>query len=371
MSRPSSSCSARQDGVARRARARAPSCTSRAQTIMLWLRSSTVVTRASAGPTATDQANVGSFLRRGLAADDLGDHPRRDALNGKHPEIITLRLCRLAPPVRRAQQAAVLGEAAEEAKDVRRDLARGALSASVWSKPHIIASRLSRSDTASSTSAIRMRRPKCGLARSACAEHGAAGNPAARARRRPGRPPARPSRGVPAIHRRESPAIAAPQRAARRVPQRPMNRMPHCVCRHRVPPTSSRGNRRATSAGMGRPYNQLDRWTRRQPVMISPELASAFNEQIGHEFGASMQYVSIAAHFQRSNLTLLAKLFFAQAEEEREHAMKFVQVPARHERRTARCRRFPRRRRRSRPPRPPSQAALDLGAGSDAADHRR
>jgi len=37
-----------------------------------------------------------------------------------------------------------------------------------------------------------------------------------------------------------------------------------------------------------------------------------------------MQYVSIAAHFQRMHLTLLAKLFFRQAEEEREHAMKFV-----------------------------------------------
>jgi ferritin len=58
--------------------------------------------------------------------------------------------------------------------------------------------------------------------------------------------------------------------------------------------------------------------------MISPALAAAFNQQIGHEFGASMQYVSIAAHFQRAQLTLLAKLFFAQAEEERQHAMKFV-----------------------------------------------
>ena len=59
-------------------------------------------------------------------------------------------------------------------------------------------------------------------------------------------------------------------------------------------------------------------------MMISVELATAFNEQIGHEFGASMQYVSIAAHFQRHHLTLLAKLFFDQAEEERQHAMKFV-----------------------------------------------
>ena len=59
-------------------------------------------------------------------------------------------------------------------------------------------------------------------------------------------------------------------------------------------------------------------------MMISETLARAFNEQIGHEFGASMQYVSIAAHFQASQLTLLAKLFFEQAEEERQHAMKFV-----------------------------------------------
>ena len=58
--------------------------------------------------------------------------------------------------------------------------------------------------------------------------------------------------------------------------------------------------------------------------MISPALVNAFNAQIGHEFGASMQYVSIAAHFRRMQLTLLADLFFKQAEEEREHAMKFV-----------------------------------------------
>jgi len=58
--------------------------------------------------------------------------------------------------------------------------------------------------------------------------------------------------------------------------------------------------------------------------MISKTLADAFNQQIANEFGASMQYVSIAAHFQKMQLTLLANLFFKQAEEEREHAMKFV-----------------------------------------------
>jgi ferritin len=60
-------------------------------------------------------------------------------------------------------------------------------------------------------------------------------------------------------------------------------------------------------------------------VLISRELVKAFNQQIGNEFGASMQYVSIAAHFRQRQLTLLSKLFMDQAEEERLHAMKFVQ----------------------------------------------
>src|SRR5215467_6813761 len=61
-----------------------------------------------------------------------------------------------------------------------------------------------------------------------------------------------------------------------------------------------------------------------EPLLISRDLAKAFNTQIGHEFGASLQYVSIAAHFQQRHLTLLARLFFTQAEEERQHALKFV-----------------------------------------------
>ena len=60
-------------------------------------------------------------------------------------------------------------------------------------------------------------------------------------------------------------------------------------------------------------------------MLISRDLATAFNQQIGNEFGASMQYVAIAAHFQQRQLTLLSKLFMEQAEEERMHAMKFVQ----------------------------------------------
>ena len=59
-------------------------------------------------------------------------------------------------------------------------------------------------------------------------------------------------------------------------------------------------------------------------MLIKSELAAAFNQQIGHEFGASMQYLAIAGYFQQNQLTLLAKLFTEQAEEENAHAMKFV-----------------------------------------------
>jgi bacterioferritin B len=61
-----------------------------------------------------------------------------------------------------------------------------------------------------------------------------------------------------------------------------------------------------------------------EPTLISRDLAKAFNTQIGHELGANLQYIGIAAYFQQRHLPLLAKLFFAQAEEERQHALKFV-----------------------------------------------
>lgn len=59
-------------------------------------------------------------------------------------------------------------------------------------------------------------------------------------------------------------------------------------------------------------------------MLIGAELNKAFNEQIGRELLASHQYVSIASYFDGRALKKLAELFFKQAEEEREHAMKFV-----------------------------------------------
>ncbi len=59
-------------------------------------------------------------------------------------------------------------------------------------------------------------------------------------------------------------------------------------------------------------------------MLISTGLESAINEQVGHEFGASLQYVNIAAFFESRNLHQLSTLFFKQSEEEREHALKLV-----------------------------------------------
>jgi bacterioferritin B len=59
-------------------------------------------------------------------------------------------------------------------------------------------------------------------------------------------------------------------------------------------------------------------------MLISTALTMALNEQIGHEFGASLQYVAMAAYFDRENLPVFARHFFRQADEERDHAMRIV-----------------------------------------------
>lgn len=48
-------------------------------------------------------------------------------------------------------------------------------------------------------------------------------------------------------------------------------------------------------------------------------------EQIGHEFAASQQYIAIAVWFDDRDLPQLAKHFYKQSIEERNHAMMFVQ----------------------------------------------
>ena len=49
------------------------------------------------------------------------------------------------------------------------------------------------------------------------------------------------------------------------------------------------------------------------------------NEQVGHEFSASQQYVAIGAYYDAQTLPRLAAHFYRQAVEERNHAMMIVQ----------------------------------------------
>src|ERR671919_854300 len=55
------------------------------------------------------------------------------------------------------------------------------------------------------------------------------------------------------------------------------------------------------------------------------KFGDALNEQIGYEFGASQQYIAIAVHYDAQTLPQLAKHFYRQAVEERNHAMIIVQ----------------------------------------------
>jgi bacterioferritin B len=59
-------------------------------------------------------------------------------------------------------------------------------------------------------------------------------------------------------------------------------------------------------------------------MLISERMVAAINTQIGNEFGASLQYVAIGAHFGAENLPELSKHFHKQAMEERGHAVRLV-----------------------------------------------
>ena len=59
--------------------------------------------------------------------------------------------------------------------------------------------------------------------------------------------------------------------------------------------------------------------------MPSPAFVDLVNEQIGHEFAASNQYIAVAIHFDTHTLPRLRDLFYRQAVEERNHGMMLIQ----------------------------------------------
>lgn len=59
-------------------------------------------------------------------------------------------------------------------------------------------------------------------------------------------------------------------------------------------------------------------------MRISEAIAKAFREQVGHELGNSHQYLALSAYCEGESLFLMAKSYAEQADDEREHALKFV-----------------------------------------------
>ena len=58
--------------------------------------------------------------------------------------------------------------------------------------------------------------------------------------------------------------------------------------------------------------------------MTAPRFAEQLNEQIGNEFAAHQQYVACAIHYDALTMPQMAAFFYAQALEERDHAMMMV-----------------------------------------------
>jgi bacterioferritin B len=93
----------------------------------------------------------------------------------------------------------------------------------------------------------------------------------------------------------------------------------HSLSRHR-----SRRLRRA-SVGL---FSQLQSpvvGERLLYMVANQKIVAAINEQMGNEFSAMLQYYAIAAHFGAEGLRELSAHFYKQAEEEKEHALRFIQ----------------------------------------------
>ncbi|MDQ3677569.1 MAG: ferritin, partial [Actinomycetota bacterium] len=59
--------------------------------------------------------------------------------------------------------------------------------------------------------------------------------------------------------------------------------------------------------------------------MPATPFVERLNEQIGHELAASQQYLAVAVYYDDETLPRLAAYFYAQALEERNHALMMIQ----------------------------------------------
>lgn len=59
-------------------------------------------------------------------------------------------------------------------------------------------------------------------------------------------------------------------------------------------------------------------------MLISEKMNQEINRQVGSELHASHQYINIAAYFDNEGLPELSGFFFRQSDEERVHALRFI-----------------------------------------------
>src|SRR3954466_4664515 len=59
--------------------------------------------------------------------------------------------------------------------------------------------------------------------------------------------------------------------------------------------------------------------------MAADAFVDLLNEQVAHEYAAHQQYVACAVHYDAETLPQLARFFYRQALEERDHAMMMIQ----------------------------------------------
>jgi len=59
-------------------------------------------------------------------------------------------------------------------------------------------------------------------------------------------------------------------------------------------------------------------------MLLKQSIVDAINAQVVEEFTASAQYIAIHLYFEEETLPELSKYFWAQAQEEHEHAMKLL-----------------------------------------------
>src|SRR3954454_10880523 len=59
--------------------------------------------------------------------------------------------------------------------------------------------------------------------------------------------------------------------------------------------------------------------------MAAEAFVALLNEQIAHEYAAHQQYVACAVYYDAETLPQLARFFYRQALEERDHAMMMIQ----------------------------------------------